>query len=165
MTQRAAHLLGLLIVAGILGTGFYLEYELGIMPCPLCTLQRMCFGITGILFLAGVLLYRRHFAVATINFLTMLFSAAGLFLAARQMWIQAYPSSSGSDCGVSLQFMLGAFPLTDVIQKIFSGSAECTQRGWEFLHLNIPEWSLLFFAIFFLGSCFYLFRGCRRCQQ
>lgn len=163
MTQRFAYLLGLVIVAGILGTGFYLEYALGIMPCPLCTLQRICFGITGILFLGGAFLHRCRLAVFFINLLSLLFSAAGMFLAARQMWIQYYPTSGNSDCGVSLQFMLSAFPLTDVIQKIFSGSAECTQRGWEYLNMNIPEWSLIFFTLFFVGSCYYLVRGCRRC--
>lgn len=162
MTQRFAYLIGLLIVAGILATGYYLEYHLGIMPCPLCTLQRICFGITGILFLAGLFLYRCRLAVLFLNMLSLLFSAGGMFLAARQIWIQLYPSSENSDCGVSLQFMLGALPLTDVARKIFSGSAECTQRGWEFLNLNIPEWSLIFFTLFFITSCFYLFRGCRR---
>lgn len=157
MTQRFAYLIGLVIVAGILGTGFYLEYQLGIMPCPLCTLQRICFGIAGILFLFGFLLYRHRIATTLLNLLLLLISAAGMFLAARQIWIQYHPAASGNDCGVTLNYMLSALPLTDVVQRVFSGSAECTQRGWEFLSLNIPEWSLIFFTLFFLSSAAFLY--------
>ena len=157
MTQRFAYFIGLAMVAGILGTGYYLEHYLGIMPCPLCTLQRICFGVSGVFFLIGLMVYRNRIATTIINFLTLLFSATGIFLAARQIWIQFHPAAAGNDCGVTLNYMLSVLPLSDVVQKVFSGSAECTQRGWEFLNLNIPEWSLIFFTLFFLSSAAFLY--------
>jgi protein dithiol:quinone oxidoreductase len=157
MTQRLAYFIGLILVVGILGTGYYLEHYLGIMPCPLCTLQRICFGFSGILFLIGCMVYRYRIATVLLNLLIMLISATGMFLAARQIWIQLHPATAGGDCGVTLNYMLTVLPLSDVAQKVFSGSAECTQRGWEFLYLNIPEWSLIFFALFFVCSAAFLY--------
>jgi disulfide bond formation protein DsbB len=35
--------------------------------------------------------------------------------------------------------------LTDVVRKVFEGSGECAEKGWEFLHLSIAGWTLVFF--------------------
>tara|TARA_R110000868_G_scaffold142331_2_gene359551 strand:+ start:298 stop:786 length:489 start_codon:yes stop_codon:yes gene_type:complete len=158
MSQRLAYIMCFLTVVVILGTGVYLEYVEGIMPCPLCTLQRICFSIAGAFFLLGIFLFRRRIARIIINIATLLISSVGAFLAGRQIWIQAFPHAAGSECGVSLNYMLSVLPLKDVATKIFSGSTECTQRGWEFMNLNIPEWSLLFFIVFLLTGFFYLIR-------
>ena len=37
-------------------------------------------------------------------------------------------------------------PFTDVLRKVFEGSGECAEKGWEFLHLSIAGWSLVFFV-------------------
>ncbi len=161
MSQRLAYIACFLIVAIILGTGFYLEYFEGIMPCPLCTLQRICFAASGILFFLGIFLYRKRLARIGINLTTTLIAGAGMLLAGRQIWIQAYPSPENTECGVSIQYMMSVLPLQDVAEKIFSGSTECTQRGWELLKLNIPEWSLLFFGLFLLVNLYYLLGECR----
>ncbi len=59
MTQRFAYFIGLVLVGRHLGTGFlFWSTNLGIMPCPFCTLQRICFGLTGIIFLIGCMAYR-----------------------------------------------------------------------------------------------------------
>lgn len=158
MSQRLAYIVCFVTIVAILGMGFYLEYFDGIVPCPLCTLQRMCFGALGILFLLGIFLHRRRLATVIINLLSILFSIAGVLLSGRQIWIQYYPSAENGECGVSLQYMLQVLPLQDVANKIFSGSAECTQRGWELLGMNIPEWSLVFFIAFGLISIYYLFK-------
>lgn len=157
MSQRMAYIICFLTVLIILGTGVYLEYVDGIMPCPLCTLQRICFAASGLIFLLGMFLYQNRFLRASINLASMFFAGLGVFLAGRQIWIQMYPNPDNSECGVSLNYMLSVLPIQDVVQKIFSGSAECTQRGWQFLSLNIPEWSLIFFVMFLLISTFYLF--------
>lgn len=156
MSQRMAYIICFFTVLVILGTGVYLEYFDGIMPCPLCTLQRICFATSGVIFFLGIFLYQNRILRAGVNLAVMLFASLGMFLAGRQIWIQSFPNPDNSECGVSLNYMLSVLPITDVAQKIFSGSAECSQRGWEFLKLNIPEWSLIFFALFLLVSAFYL---------
>lgn len=162
MSQRLAYIVCFLAVVVILGSGLYLEYYDGVMPCPLCTLQRVCFGFLGILFFLGIFVSRHCIARAIVNMLALLFSAAGAALAARQIWIQYFPSAEQGECGVSIQYMLKVLPLQDVIHKVFTGTAECSQRGWEFLSLSIPEWSLVCFIAFGLISLYYLFTMCRK---
>lgn len=158
MTERKVFAFCILTIIGILAMGLYLEYYEGIMPCPLCTLQRICFGICGFLFFGGILFYRRRLLNKLMCLLVTLFAATGAVLAARQIWIQAYPSGDTSDCGVQINYMLSVLPLKDVAYKIFSGTAECSQRGWELLGINIPEWSLIFFVIFMLAGGYYLIK-------
>lgn len=150
MTIRSTYLIGLIIVSTLLLTSFYFQFVEGFIPCPLCTLQRISFGLLGILFLVGILTYAKRPIRILINTLCMLTSMLGIFLAGRQVWLQNFPSPDNSECGVSIQYMMQVLPLNEVAQKIFAGSAECTQRGWEFLHLNMAEWTLIWFIGFLI---------------
>lgn len=157
MSNRIWYLLGTLVVAGLLGFSIYLQMYDGFKPCPLCALQRIAFLILGISFLFGFLFYRVKFARVFFSFLGLVFSASGLFLSGRQVWLQHHPSASSGECGVSLQYMLQVLPVSEVAQKVFQGSAECTEKGWQFLMLNMAEWSLVCFAGFFILA-YYLLR-------
>lgn len=161
MSQRLIYILSLVLIVGSLAFGFYLEYFDGIMPCPLCTLQRISFGSIGILFFIGIFIHRYKLGRLFINFFALLFSGAGAALAARQIWIQYHPSSAGGECGVSLHYMLQVLPLHEVMDRVFTGSAECSERGWHMLGLNIPEWSLVFFIAFALICLFYIIKDIR----
>ena len=66
------------------------------------------------------------------------------------MWLQSLPPGEAPECGPGLEYMLGAFPLTEVIGMVLSGSGECAEVQWTFLALSIPEWTLLMFAAFAL---------------
>lgn len=157
MSIRLAYFFGFLAVCLLLLTSVYLQMFEGVIPCPLCALQRLTFGLLGILLLVGILLHTKFWARMLINFLTASTAILGIFLAGRQIWMQHFPFTGNTECGVSLQYMVEAFPLNQVLQKIlFEGSAECTKRGWEFLHLNMAEWSLVWFLLFLLLAL-YLF--------
>jgi protein dithiol:quinone oxidoreductase len=151
MSIRSTYLLGLIIVSTLLLTSIYFQIFEGIMPCPLCTLQRLSFGLLGILFLIGVFAYSKRGFRLVVNTLCALTSLVGIFLAGRQVWLQNFPSpDSSSECGVSIQYMMQVLPMNEVLQKVFAGSAECAQRGWEFLHLNMAEWALIWFIGFLI---------------
>jgi disulfide bond formation protein DsbB len=85
-----------------------------------------------------------------IDFLCVLTSIAGVIFASRQIYLQNYSSPDAAECGVSLQYMMQILPISEVVQKVFAGSAECTQRGWEFLRLTMAEWTLLWFVGFLI---------------
>lgn len=159
MSIRTIYLFGFVIVTSILMTSIYFQVIDGIMPCPLCTLQRIAFFLLGILFLTGVFLHAKRKPVLIINVAASITSLAGIFFAGRQVWLQHFPSADNSECGVSLQYMMQVLPMNEVIQKIFSGSAECTQRGWEFLYLNMAEWALVWFVIFFFMTIYLFVKG------
>lgn len=160
MSMRSIYLTGFIIVTSLLLTSIYFQVFKGMMPCPLCTLQRLSFGFLGILFLIGVFI-SRHSIRLIINFLCSLASLAGLIFAGRQVWLQHFPSADSSECGVSLQYMMQVLPVNEVVEKIFSGSAECTERGWEFLQMNMAEWSLICFAGFLLISIWLVIKELR----
>ncbi|RDI46547.1 disulfide bond formation protein B [Aquicella lusitana] len=158
MSSRLLYFLGFVIICFLLATGFYLQYVDGIMPCPLCMLQRFCFAGLGILFFIGFFVHAKPLARYTIDALSVLVSLLGILLAGRQIWLQHFSTAENSECGVSLQYMVQALPLHEVMQKIIAGSAECTQRGWEFLYLDMAEWSLIWFIFFLLLSLYLLLK-------
>ncbi len=76
----------------------------------------------------------------------LLIGGAGVAIAGRQVWLQSLPKDQVPSCGMGLSYMLDTLPFTDVLQRVFEGSGECAEKGWEFLHLSIAGWSLVFFV-------------------
>ncbi len=150
MTIRSTYIFGFVTISVLLLISLYLQFFEGIMPCPLCTLQRLSFGLLGIWFLIGILLNTKRKGRVLINFLCGITSMLGIFLAGRQVWLQHFPSPDNTECGVSIQYMMQVLPMNQVLEKIFAGSTECTLRGWEFLHINMAEWALIWFIGFFI---------------
>jgi protein dithiol:quinone oxidoreductase len=157
MSTRLIYLLSFLIIIVLLSMSFYLEYYAGMVPCPLCSLQRLVFCLLGILFLAGILLQKKLIYRTIINSAIGISSILGLILAGRQIWLQHFPAANTSECAASLSYLVEIFPINEVLRKIiFEGGMECGKRGYEFLHINIAEWSFLWFLLSLLLT-FYLF--------
>ena len=135
MPTKYLYTLGFVIVCVILGTSFYLQIHDGFQPCPLCTLQRLAFAMLGGLFLLRVSVLR--WLLPSLSLVT---AGLGGLVAGRQVYLQFFQQGSHESCGVSLEYMLQVLPLNEAFNKIFAGSAECTQRGFEFLFLNMAEW-------------------------
>ena len=161
MSTRFIYTIGFLIAGALMLGSLYLQFFENIMPCHLCTLQRLCFILIGSLFFIGILLASKRFAAKTIAFFSAVISLLGALLAGRQIWLQHLPPSDNAECGVSLQYMLKVLPLNEVIQKIFYGTAECAERGFSFLSLNMAEWALLWFVLFFVMSFYLLVKNSR----
>lgn len=158
---RQPFLLGLLAILSILGFSFYLEYVRNIYPCPLCELQRFAFALIGGFFLIGTLLHRFKFLRYLLWVFISLLSLSGVLIAAKQVWLQHFPETAHGVCGASVINLLKMLPVKDVISQIFSGSAECTERGWDFLSLDLAEWALISFTVFLLFSVFSLIKEWR----
>jgi protein dithiol:quinone oxidoreductase len=154
MSIRVTYLIGFIVVSLLLVASVYLQFFQGVVPCPLCTLQRLAFGMLGLLFFIGLFL-SGSCSRLIINGVACLVSLAGLFFSGRQIWLQHFPSGDANQCGASLEYMLQALPLHQVMQQVFQGSVECTQRGWEFLFLNMAEWAFIWFGLL-LGLVSYL---------
>jgi len=131
--------------AGLIGFGLYLQHALGLEPCPLCILQRYAFVAAGLVGLVAALhgpgsrAGQRAYAV-----LLAVMALAGLGVAARQVWLQHNPPPV-AECGPRLEYMIEAFPLTQLLPALFQGSGDCAKVVWTFLGLSIPEWSLACF--------------------
>lgn len=154
-SPRSLFFLAFLACAAMLGTGFYLQYVIGLEPCPLCILQRIFFAGAGLFALIAGLHGR---APRLYSVLILLFSLAGAGTAGRQIWLQTLPPDQLPACLPPLDYMLESMPYTKIIYTMFHGSADCAEVSWTLLSLSIPEWSLLAFIAFSLFAIFQFFR-------
>lgn len=122
----------------------YLQNHLGLVPCPMCIVQRYA--------LIGVIVLSALGAVGGSSVLTMLISwlvlvsaGFGAFVAARQTWLQWYPPEAVS-CGRDFYGMVENFPMQRLIPMIFKGSGDCTKVDWTFLGGSIANWSFVAFS-------------------
>lgn len=149
-SERSTYFMGFIAILMMIGLTFYLEKYDGLIPCPLCLLQRISFSLLGAFFLLGVLISQKKSYRLFVGLMSTLMALSGLFLSGRQVWLQHLPPDSNADCGMSLQYLMKVLPFDQVMAKIMQGTAECSQKGWEFLHLSLAEWSFICFGVFFL---------------
>lgn len=133
----------------LLGSAFYLEYVSGLVPCALCLAQRVVFALVGILCLLYLIPSYRFRLICAISIL--LSSALGIWLAARQLWLQSLPEDQVPDCGPDIYFMIERFPFTDSLQTLLLGSGSCAEVH-PVLGLPIPAWTLMAYVALALGS-------------
>lgn len=141
-----------LVCGALLGVGLYLQHAVGLQPCPLCVFQRIAFISIGLIALIaaihgpGIVAGRIYGALIALTALT------GGAIAGRQVWLQHLPADQIPECGPGLDYMLDAFPFTEALRMVLSGSGECAEVQWRFLELSIPEWSLLWFLAFVVAG-------------
>jgi protein dithiol:quinone oxidoreductase len=143
MTARAANTLGFLACAGLLAYAYYAQFILHLEPCPLCIFQRVGVFATAIFFVLAAAHDPAGWGRRVYALLVALAALATVGVAARQLYIQSLPPGSVPACGASLDFMLKVFPLTDVLEKVLTGSGECAKVDWRFLGLAMPAWVLI----------------------
>ena len=144
--RRIAYFLAFGVCAVLMAYAFYLQYVDGLEPCPLCQFQRACFIGMGLLFLVGGYHNPGRAGATVYALLQLVIGGAGIVLATRQVWLQSLPKDQVPVCGMGLDYMLETLPFTDVLKKVFEGSGECAEKSWEFLHLSIAGWTLVFFV-------------------
>lgn len=136
------------ICASLLAYGiYYLQEELGLEPCPMCILQRYALILIGATALVAAIHGPRDWGLKVYSGLIVLLAVAGGGVSMRHSYLQHFPPKAET-CGSDLGFIVGHFPLTQALPKIFAGTGSCSAIDWKFLGLTIPEWTLVWFAIF-----------------
>lgn len=143
ISNRWLYLAGALFAGGLMGFGLYLQYVKHQDPCPLCMVQRVVFIAILAVFAIAVLHGPKRLGQRVYAALIGLLSLSGIGVAARHIWIQNLPKDQVPACGPGLEYMLENMPMSDVLRQLMHGSGECAEKGWTFLALGIPEWSLL----------------------
>lgn len=151
-SPRKLYLISFIFTAILLGITFYLQNFDGFIPCPLCILQRITLAMLGIIFFMGGIFQLKKIGNILLATLASVFALIGVLLSGRQVWLQHLPPDKNADCGASLQYLIHVLPFDQVISKVLQGTAECAQKGWEFLHLSLASWSLICFIGFFIFS-------------
>ena len=148
VTKRHLLLTGFLISVLLIVYVLYTQYVLGLEPCPLCILQRVAVIALGLSFLLLALRPpQRKQSKFFASLLLMMISSAGVGIAARHVWIQNLPPDKVPGCGPGLDFMMANFPLSEVLEMVFSGSGECAEISWSFAYLSMPAWALIWLIV------------------
>ncbi len=146
--RRTGNLLGLVVCAGMLGFGYYLQFVAGLEPCPLCILQRLALFALGLAFLAAAIHHPPGRAGAWIwGGLIAAVAAVGSSIAGRHVWLQHTPEDQRPACGPGLDYLLDTFGPLGSLSRILRGSGECGAVDWTFLSFSIPEWTLAGFLV------------------
>ena len=146
--------------AAMMGFGLYLQYQVGLEPCPMCIVQRYCLIAVGVLALFGSLKSSTTGWWKSFSFLALLFAGFGAFTAARQSWLQWYPPEFAT-CGRDFYGMIESYPISRSLPMIFRGSGDCTAVDWTLLGGSIANWSFVCFVVFAIVLLLGIFKGRR----
>jgi disulfide bond formation protein DsbB len=149
---RTAFLLGFVICAALLGYALYAEQQLHLTPCNLCILQRVAFLWMGVWFLVGGLHAPRGRGRWGYVALVVLGALFGIWVAARQLWLQSLPADQVPACGAGFDMLVtmvkaGSMPFARFVELMFSGSGDCAQITWKFLGLSMAGWTLIWYVV------------------
>ena len=134
----------LLTCVGLLSIGMYLQHVVGLVPCPMCIVQRYVMVLMALVAVLGAGLSGRKTALIAGSWLVLL-AGGGAYVAARQTWLQWYPPEVVS-CGRDFYGMIETFPLQRAIPMIFKGGGDCSKVDWTFLGGSIANWSFVAFV-------------------
>jgi disulfide bond formation protein DsbB len=148
------------IIAVFIGYALYAQHVLALEPCPLCILQRVAFiALFVVCAIAALHAPRGGLGRKVYGALALLAAGSGAAIAGRHVWLQHLPADQVPSCGPGLDYMLEAFPLSKALSMVFTGSGECAKVDGTFAGLSMPEWTLVWFAVFMLGALYYGFRN------
>jgi disulfide bond formation protein DsbB len=136
-----------LLCTGMMGFGYYLQYALGLEPCPLCMTQRVfivAVGLTGLV--AAVYGPRSAGGIRACTLTALLFCLLGSAFSARHVWLQSLPAEQVPACGPSIDYILDTFPPMEALEVLLRGNGSCATIDWSLLGLSIPAWTLVAFA-------------------
>ncbi len=139
----------------MLGVGLYLQLALDMQPCPLCVLQRYAFAAVALLCLITLFLPTTMLRVGAA--LSALASLTGASIAIRHLWIKAHPAIS---CGIDpLETSLNKIFIARWFPALFQADGLCTTEYDPIFGLSIPQWALVWFAIFAIALIFVALRS------
>lgn len=159
--NRTAFLVAFLVCAVLMGYAFYAQYVQGFEPCMLCMVQRVFVSAVGITALIAALHAPKAGGWKVYGFFCALWSALGIYIAGRHVYLQSLPPEALDGCAPSLSYALEYFAPLQVLKTVFIRDQDCGVIDWAFLGLSMPNWVLFFFAALFVGSIYYGFRRAR----
>jgi disulfide bond formation protein DsbB len=157
-SRRFGNTAGFIACAGLLGVGYYLQFAVGLEPCPLCIMQRIAIFATGIAFLVAAIHHPQRTGARAYGVAIAVIALIGASISARHVWLQHTPESERPSCGPGLDYLFGNFGPFDALRKVLRGSGECGVVDWTLLGFSIPELTLAAFAVLTAWALFVAFR-------
>ena len=140
--------LGITLVAIVsMAFALYLEYQLELLPCPLCMTQRAFVVLVGVFALLAFLHNPQGWGRRVYGGLCTLAALVGGAVAARHVWLQHLPEDEVPACGPSLEYMLDTLPFSETVTLVLMGDGNCAETVWTLLGFSIPEQTLALFVV------------------
>jgi len=154
-TSRTALLLIAAISIALVGAALYLQHVQGMLPCPLCVIQRYLFLAIAIFSLAGAL----RGSVKLGAGLALAGAVGGLAVVGKHLYVLAHP---GFSCGIDpMETSLNKIPTATLMPWIFRADGLCENATDTLLGLSVPQWSAVWFAILTVALVWVLARRSR----
>src|SRR5438132_11384120 len=139
LTRRIGNLVGFLVCAGMLSFGYYLQFGVGLEPCPLCIIQRLLLFAVGVAFLIAALHHPAgRLAAGLYGGVIAFIAAIGVAVAGRHGWLQHLPPGKRPACGPALDYLLSAFGPIEVLRPVLRGAGACGAVGWTLPPVSLP---------------------------
>ncbi len=135
----------------------YVEYELFLLPCNLCILQRVVFVAIGLVYLVASLKPVTGWGRKLLGICALCAAGIGIGIAGRHVWMQGLPPELVPDCGPSLEMMMETSPLWDAVSSVLTASGNCADIQWQFLGMSMPTWTLICFIGLFIYTILWMF--------
>lgn len=157
LTFKKVQTFNAIITLSVLFASFYFQYVVGLVPCPLCLMQRLCLFL--LLAVMGFS-FRTQKRAHRISMLQIIVASAGLFFALRQLWLQSLPATHVPACMPGLDILIRYFPWKTIAQSLLWGTGDCAEVSWRLWGISMAGWSAMYFVFMVLMGCF-LFWGTR----
>lgn len=149
---RVQFIVGFLACVALLAYAYYVQFQLGIEPCPLCIFQRIALIVVLLVFLIGAIHNPGRIGRRAYSLLLLAGASAGAAIAVRHVWIQHQPRDPMAGCAPGWNYMISNFPISKTLQMAFTGLADCAEVNWTFAGLSMPAWTLVCFVMIGAGA-------------
>lgn len=137
-TNKVFLLIFLLCGSSILYS-FYAQYHLKVVPCPLCITQRIIIIAICSLSLIFAIIKANGLITKIFNFIIAMLTVFGIGVALKHLWlINLPPEKQPLSCGIPLEVIYNKVPLSNFLQYILQGDAECAKIDWIVLGMKAP---------------------------
>ncbi|MBC7858968.1 MAG: disulfide bond formation protein B [Burkholderiaceae bacterium] len=136
----------------MLGAGMYIQHVVGLLPCPLCVIQRYLFLGIAAGCLLGAFMDRPKLGAG----LGLLSALGGVGVAVKHLYVLAHP---GLSCGIDpLETSLNKIFTAEYLPFMFQADGLCEDATEPFFGMPIPQWALVWFVIYSLALIWVLAR-------
>ena len=119
-------LAGVAWAGSLAAAAIVLEHGFGLAPCALCLTQRLFVLLAGLMALLG-LAHNPRLGVYPLA--TALAALVGAGFAIRHLYLLSPYAGEVASCGVDVDYMIAAYPLMDILEKMTMGSGECADQS------------------------------------
>lgn len=137
-----------------LGITSYLEYAVGLAPCSLCVLQRLCLMLFLGNCLAACVHGPGHKGSIVYGAMGLVLVSGAMTLAWRQVLVQSHSLELLPDCFTRM----AGHSWWSAVHRVIDGAVDCASVTWTLFDLSVPEWSLLFFLAVSIAMTYLLLR-------